>query len=161
MSRSLRCVAVFLAFSLSLTIYVIFSNHAPQKYIEYGSDDDKKQESEQHKKIVAYSFLKQMETDSEEVFCEKMVHGAPGPGGTYGDGMWVKIPGVNFYVYSVHHDSRLKPYVYWRVLGMTKGKSSSRVFIKCRFLRICCVNIGFARGREISWRHLQKSKHTF
>lgn len=63
-----------------------------------------------------------METDSEELFCEEMVRGAPGEAASYGDGMWTKIPGVELYVYSVYKDTRLKPYMYWRILGMVKGE---------------------------------------
>lgn len=132
MSRRLRYLVILLTFGFSLTVYLTVF---PENYVEYQSNN--KKEAIFKQSVVAYSLLKQMETDSEEVFCEKLSRGLPGEASSYGGVIWTKIPGVELYIYSVYKDTRLEPYVYWRILGMIKGMSS--------LLRICCDNIDFVR----------------
>ncbi|CAH0564511.1 unnamed protein product [Brassicogethes aeneus] len=78
------------------------------------------------KKIVAYSLLKQIEKDSEEIECEFKYFK---DNVTLGyDTEWYQVDGTNVFVYSVHKDLRLQPYQFVRIVSMTKGSINSSLF---------------------------------
>lgn len=71
------------------------------------------------KNIVAYSLLKRIENESEEFFCGGDFQVPRMDVGRYN--LWTKVDGTEIYVLSVHFDTRLSPYNFIRIIGMTKG----------------------------------------
>ncbi|KAJ3625083.1 hypothetical protein MTP99_018651 [Tenebrio molitor] len=70
-------------------------------------------------KIVAYSLLKQIEIESEEIKCGKISVGGEE---RRNEGLWTNLGGSNLYIYSVYYDRRLYPYQYLRIIAMVKGE---------------------------------------
>ncbi|KAH0810404.1 hypothetical protein GEV33_012386 [Tenebrio molitor] len=68
-------------------------------------------------KIVAYSLLKQIEIESEEIKCGKISVGGEE---RRNEGLWTNLGGSNLYIYSVYYDRRLYPYQYLRIIAMVK-----------------------------------------
>lgn len=81
------------------------------------------------KNIVAYSLKKQIEIDSEEVFCDQFssapevsIQNGEEESGNNDGTKWHLIPETELYVYSVYLDSRLSPHKYLRIIGMVQGR---------------------------------------
>lgn len=73
------------------------------------------------KKIVAFSLNKQIELDSEEVFCDKKTINWRKIVKLINNNVWTNVIDTNLYVYSVHFDRRLDPYHFLRIVGVVEG----------------------------------------
>ncbi|XP_044759848.1 uncharacterized protein LOC123317399 [Coccinella septempunctata] len=82
------------------------------------------------KNIVAYSLLKRIENESEEFSCGDDFR-FPKNFEERG-GLWTKVGGTGLYVLSVHFDTRLSPYNFIRIIGMTKGIPANKIYCQIR-----------------------------
>lgn len=88
------------------------------------------------KKIVAYSYLKQIEMESEEFKCneqykidsaDSLHDGSEEESKTtrnFEEDTWTHIENTNLYISSVNLDQRFDPYHYIRFIGVVKGKNA-------------------------------------
>ncbi|XP_045477235.1 uncharacterized protein LOC123682570 [Harmonia axyridis] len=133
MLRIFRYLTLFFGFCLILLCYCIHT-----VTILYHSQNDKEsgwpekqakvRENYSVKNVVAYSLLKQIENDSEEFFCDGSFRFPRDSSGVGKGGVWTKVDGTELYVLSVHFDTRLSPYHFVRIIGMTRGIPAHNIY---------------------------------
>lgn len=110
-----RYITLVLTLSALLTLYFTLLVTVPVDQVNSENFNTKNRVKE----VVAYSLRKQIEIESEEVSCEKVVDEEDF---IYGKGgFWSEVPKTNLFVFNVYYDDRLEPFRYLRILGMIKG----------------------------------------